>query len=180
MQTHEAPARQDAVREMNHGTYNSRTQTRDEERFLTRILRRRIQRRNAVKGARGSPKLRVALSAAKFFLWVYNLHTECTAAEAESHVKELIEDDDVTVKKLTLKRTESSAFIVTCKRRHQDALLQSDSWEKMLDFEPTGHRVFHQQQVSAQVAVSYNVLVTLSLLIFKSSITSWISYNIFA
>ena len=97
--THEVPARQDTVRELNHGTYNTRTHTRDEEGFLTRVPRKTLQRRNAVKGAREGSKLRVAPSAAKSFLWVYNLHTECTAAEVEAYVKELIEDHDVTLEK---------------------------------------------------------------------------------
>ena len=115
-----------------------------EQGFLTRIPRRTLQRRNAVKGARKGSQLRVALSAAKSFLWVYNLHTECTAAEVEAYVKELIEDDDVTVEKSKLKRTESSAFIVTCKRRHQDTLLQPDSWEENVRV-----RIYRQPRVSS-------------------------------
>ena len=67
---------------------------------------------------------------------MYNLPVDCTAAELESYVKEMLDDDEIQVEKLQLKRTDSSEFIVSCHNRHYDSLLKGESWENDVRVRP--------------------------------------------
>ena len=81
-------------------------------------------------GSRAENKLRIAPAATRCNMWVYNPHVDCTVVGMESYVKKIIENDEVYVEKPELKRTGSSAFIVTCARRHYETLLDPGSWEE--------------------------------------------------
>ena len=102
---------------------------RDQDGFMTRAPRNR-NRPESLRGTKQGNKLRVAPSASRCHMWVYNLHVDYTAAELEAYVKEILEDEDVTVNKPQLRRTDSSAFVVVCQRRHYETLMSADSWEE--------------------------------------------------
>ena len=50
--------------------------------------------------------------------------------ELEAYVKKNFADNDVVVEKSQLRRTDSSAFVVTTNRRNYYTLMIEDSWEK--------------------------------------------------
>ena len=100
----------------------------DGDGFTMQVSRR--QKRRAVRGNREGNRLRLAPAATVCHLWVYNLHADCSAEELKAYVAEIIEDDEIKVEKPVLKRTDSSAFVVTCNRRHYDTLMSPNSWEE--------------------------------------------------
>ena len=111
--------------------------TADSEGFLTRVPRNRnVGRPQPTRGSRTGNRLRTVPVDDRCHTFVYNLHKECTALEVEAHIKEVLDDDDVTVIKPQLKRTDSSGFIVSCNRRHRDSLLDASTWEENVRARP--------------------------------------------
>ena len=89
-----------------------------------------------MRGSREGNRLRTAPVNDRCYVWVYNLHVDCTATEIEAYIKDILDDDDVNVEKPQLRRTDSSAFIVTCQRRHRDCLLDANTWEENVRVRP--------------------------------------------
>ena len=124
----------DATRD--HGRF-----IQDEDGFITRVKKRKNNYQNLnppVKGTRKGTTLRIAPASTKCQVFVYNLHPDYSAEEMECYVKSFLNDSEVTVTKPALKRTDSTAFVVTAHRRHRDTLMNGDSWE-----EETRVHVFH-------------------------------------
>ena len=96
--------------------------TADIEGFLTHVLRNRnAGRPQPIRGSREGNRLRTVPVVDHCYTFVYNLHKECTSLEVETSIKEVLDDDDVTVFKPQLKRTDSSAFItLACKKKKQE------------------------------------------------------------
>ena len=82
------------------------------------------------KGSHEGIRLRTFPVVDRCYIFVYILHKECTALEVESYIKEELDDDDVTVIKRPLKRTDSSGFSVSCHRRYRDCLLDASICEQ--------------------------------------------------
>ena len=102
----------------------------DSEGFLSRAPRMRLNRRpKPIRGSREGNKLRVSPAATLCHIWLSNLHVECSEDEVRDYVRELTGDDSVAVEKPQLKRTDSSAFIVTAHERHLEILNDPESWE---------------------------------------------------
>ena len=137
---HASQAPRRSYAEAAHGdSRQSGQQSEEDDGFTTvnsRLRRRRTSRREPVMGTKQGNRLRVASSARRCHVWVYNLHVDCTAAELESYIKEMLDDDEIQVEKLQLKRTDSSAFIVSCHNRHYDSLLKGESWENDVRVRP--------------------------------------------
>lgn len=89
-------------------------------------------------------------------MWVYNLNDDCTAAEMELYVKEMLDDDEIRVDTPQFERTDSSAFIVSCYDRHYWLLLKGDSWKNNVCVRP--YRL-PRQYTSAYLTVSVKCLV---------------------
>ena len=111
--------------------------TADREGFLTRFPRKGIAGRpQSIPGFCKGIRLRTVSIEDRCHAFVYNLHKECTALEVEAYIKEVLDDDDVTVIKPQLKRTYSSGFIRSCNRRHRDSLLDASTWEENMRARP--------------------------------------------
>ena len=78
-----------------------------------------------MRGSREESRLRTVPVDDRCNTFVYNLHTERTAPEVEACIEEVMDDVDIMVIKLELKRTNSSAFVVNCNKRHSDCLLDA-------------------------------------------------------
>ena len=99
---------------------------RDQDGLMTRAPRNK-NRPESLQSSKQGNKLRVTPSAIRCYMWVYNLHGDYTAAELEAYVKKILEDEDVTVNISQLRRTNTSAFVVACHRRHYDKLMSAVS-----------------------------------------------------
>ena len=73
---------------------------------------------------------------------------ERNEVDVEAYITEVQDDNDVTVIKPQLKRTYSSGFILSCKRRHRDAVIDAITWKENVRARP--YRPPHNAETPAQ------------------------------
>ena len=84
-------------------------------------------KRPLVTGTKTRSKLRPAVNDIRIFATKFN--PEETESDVKAFVEELL-GDDCHVEKIRVRTTRHASFIVTAKRRHEQVLLDPNSWEE--------------------------------------------------